>query len=306
MLDDPVGSLVFLRTKSLRSLECEDMDCLFNCPISWRTLTHLTALNLTSSLTGDNALLRVLRRCQCLETCVLEYRIQRLNRPNRVVFADNTPISTPISLSRLRHLSIRHPFDYPDGTYFFDNLALPTLRSFHCRFSVGSLPTDPLRFLFPSSMDHLECLKVEVKLLPSEVLLAALAAMPFLEELHIVGEPIDPLKLRDPEFLIHLIPGAESVSVLCPRLRRIELSDFGMLSDETILEFILSRTGPRLEGTASQNVVQLARFSCTLQRYMQRNILLDLGLYQSGGCVVDLKYDGKNTNRALLWASQSR
>ncbi|KAJ7255877.1 hypothetical protein B0H12DRAFT_1218759 [Mycena haematopus] len=301
MSGDTIGPFVFLGTKSLRSLECGNIDCIFECPISWGTLTHLTALDLRPSLTDNNAL-RLLRQCQRLETCMLEFRIQRLNRLNRVVFADNTPISLP----RLRHLSIKHQYDYSGGTYFFDKVALPTLRSFHCEFSAGSLPTDPLRFLFPSSMDHLECLKVEVKLLPSEVLLAALAAMPFLEELHIVGEPIDPSKLRDPEFLNHLIPGADSVSVLCPRLRRIELSDFGMVSDETILEFILSRTGSRLEGTASQNVVQLARFSCTLQRYMQHNILLDLGLYQSGGCVVDLKYDGRTTHRSLLMATHSR
>ncbi|KAF7344427.1 F-box domain-containing protein [Mycena sanguinolenta] len=283
VLVDPIGPFDFLGTNSLRRLECENIGYIFDCPIAWGSLTHLMASNLKFSLADNNALFRLLRRCTHLEACALEFEKQRLH-PAIVIGVDHNPFSLP----RLRHFSIKHPLYYPGGgAHFLDNLALSGLRSFSCEFLAGSLPADPLRFLFPLFIDRLECLKVNVKLFPSEVLLAALAIMPVLEELHIVGEPVTPERRRDPLFFTQLVPE------LCPRLQRVELSDFKALSDATILEFILSRS-------QLQNVVRLARFSCRLQRDMQRDVLPAL---ESTGCVVDLKYDSVPPAYSLFeWA----
>jgi hypothetical protein len=93
--------------------------------------------------------------------------------------------------------------------------------------------------------------------------------VPFLEQLHIVGEPsLNNQRRGDPAFLAHLRPASDRADpALCPRLRRLELSDFKQISDETIREFIISRTGPCLElfqGKTAQTVVPLSHFRCTL------------------------------------------
>jgi hypothetical protein len=125
-------------------------------------------------------------------------------------------------------------------------------------------------------------------------LLAALADVPFLEQLHIVGEPsLDDQQRGDPAFLAHPRPASDRADpALCPRLRRLELSDFKQISDETIREFIISRTGPFLElfqGKTAQTVVPLSHFRCALHRFMQQDILSDLQSL-AAGCVVDIKY----------------
>ncbi|KAF7344424.1 hypothetical protein MSAN_01923600 [Mycena sanguinolenta] len=297
---DPIGPFEFIGTNSLRRLECEYMGSIYDCPVSWGTLTHLTASNVECTLPDLNTLLRMLRRCPQLETCELKFGVFRLSH-SAIIRVDYDPLSLP----HLRHLFIKHPIYFPDdGTQFLHNLALPALRSFQCEFFADALPTGPLQFLFPSSMDRLECLKVKIKRCPSELLLTALAAMPFLGELHLIGEPVTPERRRDPHFLTHLMPGAaDAESALCPRLWSVELSEFTAVGDSTIFEFVLSRTDERVEALhaskASQlrDVVQLRRFTCRLQREMYRNILPNL---EGTGCVVELKYEQQKQRQFVL------
>ncbi|KAF7362689.1 hypothetical protein MVEN_00618200 [Mycena venus] len=284
--EDIEGSLMFLATRSLRRIECTGTPSILDGPVSWGSLTHFTV----SPISTADAL-RILHQCPLLETCDLVFR-------GRLTASDayRTPVQL-ISLPRLLHLSISYTRVLStDGPHFFDNIVVPALRYFHC-CCYGMPPANiPLRCLFPSMPVHLEHLKVHVLRFASSTLLAALAEMPSLKDLHIFGEPWSqpgPEQHRDPEFLVHLTPVSESVdsdSVLCPKLRRVELTNFKEVSDNTLLEFIRSRTGPRIGSRTSSevsNVVQLARFSCALKRPMERDIHPDL---ENVGCLVTLKY----------------
>ncbi|KAJ7314950.1 hypothetical protein DFH08DRAFT_1087016 [Mycena albidolilacea] len=194
------GPFMFLDPLRLCSIKCADMSYIRDVPISWGSLTHSTAFELS---------------CSPTETCELGFKRERT-----AVLSRYHPRRQHVSLPRLRHLLVDRP-------YFFNGMALPALRSFHCH-SRAQLPADGLRSIFPSTTDHLECLKVRIGGMTTAHLLASLADVPFLERLHIVGEPLLSDQWRgDPGFLMHLTLASDPAGAfLCPRLRRIELSDF--------------------------------------------------------------------------------
>ncbi|KAF7335739.1 F-box domain-containing protein [Mycena venus] len=259
---DPHGPLLFLGTKSLRTIDCEDARYILDCPISWGSLTHFKA---PCGISYQDAF-RTLSQCPLLESCELVLYGQ----------IGAVPPHPHISLPHLRHLSIKQNRILGGDIRFFDDMALPTLRSYHCYAAILSADAH-IRSLFPSGMRDLQCLRVHGKRFTSTLLLAALADMPSLEELQISGEPcgqLDPRRRGDSQFLTHLMPTQERVApVPCPRLRTVELAQFSEVSDDTLLEFILSRTLPARTGP---NVVRLDRFTCAMTRPMQRDIRLDL------------------------------
>ncbi|KAF8160330.1 hypothetical protein K438DRAFT_1859818 [Mycena galopus ATCC 62051] len=283
----PPGPLMFLGAKSLRSVECVGISDIHNSSISWGSLTQLTLAS--PSIRYQDAFW-ILCHCPLLETSELSV-IGGLGDPTW----HGSPLQ-PISLLRLRHLSVKHKYMVPiDAGRFFDRLILPAIRSFHC---YSATPTRDTRSLFPcmeTALTYLECLTLDVRRLASDIVVAALADMPSLEELHLVHEPRLPGDgSRDPQFLTHLTPASDgAATVLCPNLRYLELKQFREVTDDTLLQFIISRTRPRpthLEDEAgSQPVQHLDRFSCALQRPMQRDIKQDIQS-QALGLQLDLTY----------------
>ncbi|KAJ6566856.1 hypothetical protein B0H19DRAFT_1138746 [Mycena capillaripes] len=261
--------LSFLATKSLRSVELPTMDCLLQAPVAWGALIDL---KVAGSITCQAAL-KILHQCPLLETC--DVRVDTWS-------SDNTAQHQPVSLTQLRHLTLGHG---KGAQVLLTRMTLPALRSFGCYSDKILFDVRPI---FPSSMGHLESLKIDVRKLSSEALLAALSEVPSLEELHIRQEPYLPNRAGvDPDFLKHLTPasdGADSVS--CPHLRCLTLTAFGAVSDDTILQFIQARTVSRL-----QHVDLLFRFTCTLRRNMQRNIIPHLQEAIGNGCVIAIEYD---------------
>ncbi|KAJ7902207.1 hypothetical protein B0H13DRAFT_1882693 [Mycena leptocephala] len=287
-LEDPPRPLMFLGTKSLESVAWGGPSHhLLDSPTSWGTLTSFTVSY--PGIAYSDAI-QILAQCPLLETCDIMLRVQTTQNSSL-----DSPPHQNICLPRLRHFYVRHYFMTDAvAARFFDGFVLPALRSFHTG-SGYSLPADiPLRSLFPSTMVHLESLKVHLRKMASAVLLAALSDMPCLEDLHIIGEPCQagPEHPRDPQFLVHLTPTPDGIdSVLCPRLRRLKLTQFKEASDDTLLEFILSRTEPRLDALRArtgQNIIPLSHFSCTIRRLMHRDVWPDL---QNTECVVDLEYE---------------
>ncbi|KAJ7328413.1 hypothetical protein DFH08DRAFT_319349, partial [Mycena albidolilacea] len=270
-------TLNFFGTKSLRSIDFRGIQNIVDTRISWGFLTQFTIKEL--GICYDDAFC-ILSQCQLLESCVLMVR-GRMPTDS----SSNDSSHQHFSLSRLSSLSINHDyFVATEAARFFGNMALPALRLF-CSESDPVDPHTPLRSLFPSGTNRLESLELCVRNLSSSILLAALADTPSLETLHLTWEPLDqqdPPRF-DAQLLTHLTPVADTISpVLCPKLRHLNLKHFKAVSDDTLLEFILSRTRPQLADLQARtdpslpNVVRLERFSCGLRRPMERDIQVEL------------------------------
>jgi hypothetical protein len=185
----------------------------------------------------------------------------------------------------------------PEVPHFIGSIILPNLRSFYCYDDIRLPDITACRSLFPLDTS-LQCLRVNIGGLNSSVFVAALADMPSLQELQVLREPSDlPIHTADPHFLTHLTTPPNRVTpVVCPRLRCLELEKFDALSDETVLQFIQSRTGPLLQfihakrGEQLLTIVPLSRFSCVFERSQRRDIIPELQDAIAAGLVLDLKY----------------
>ncbi|KAJ7881264.1 hypothetical protein B0H14DRAFT_2705131, partial [Mycena olivaceomarginata] len=275
--ESSLKSAMFLATERLRKLECLGAPPIINGPISWRSLNHFTVY----SILCDDAL-RILAQCPALETC------QLVLRTAHVMGSPLHPQHIP--LPRLHHLSITHA-RLADSRPFLENLALPALRSYFCSFRGFGPAGITLGALLPATTGHLECLEIQLRRLGSASILAVLADMPSLEELRIGREPRDENRDRDPQFLAHLTPPLGGAGpILCPRLRRLTLKQFKAVSDDTLLDFVRSRTGVRLKAlreSTGLDITQLSLFACSLQRSPQRDVRADL---RRTGCVTNLTY----------------
>ncbi|KAJ7802317.1 hypothetical protein B0H14DRAFT_2614381 [Mycena olivaceomarginata] len=126
--------------------------------------------------------------------------------------------------------------------------------------------------------------------LRSDALLSALSHIPAQERLTILEEPCSPtaddwFPPRDERFLeqLHFSQGPESDPVVCPRLKTIELYNFNVVSDETLLQFVRSRTEPQHQG-----VTRLSRVLVQFGRLMDLDIKSCLQDAIAGGLVMDL------------------
>ncbi|KAK6977071.1 hypothetical protein R3P38DRAFT_3477059, partial [Favolaschia claudopus] len=306
---DPPEPLLFLGTRSLRSLRCSCTSYLTRNPISWASLTSLNAM--TPSISYDFAL-DILSRCPLLETCTLHITGPGAHHSDsELMYSTHRP-----SLFHLHHLFVESfgGISIHDPAHLFDKLDIPALGSFE-RYSIGEFPPNiSSRAIFPSVLTHIERLKIGVRTMSSELLISALAAMPILKELHIIYEPYEysgahGRRTRDRKFLARLsVTSSEShFPTLCPRLRYLTLGQFKRLSDNTLLNFILSRTEQHLGSLAQapqfSNVVPLRRVSCTLTREMERDILPELEPHR-GDMQIELKYEVKNTTARWTIASE--
>ncbi|KAJ6573388.1 hypothetical protein DFH09DRAFT_1362051 [Mycena vulgaris] len=281
---------MILGAKSLRSVTLPGTNWALQNPGPWGHLQDLMISDFTYSTA-----LAVLAQCMVLETCDLTL----------TGVGTFTPPQHHISLPHLSHLTINNRYPPLDGPHLFNYISLPTLSSFECQGSMSEyLAVMPLGTLFPSSIT-LTRLRVSVAHLSSSVLLAVLATLGSLEELHILGEPYRAVREEDPDFLTHLTPGPNMLdTVLCSRLRDLELQGFKAVSDEALLAFVRARAA-----------LSLVRISVTLRRSMQRDIMSDLRDVVADGLDIRLRYFTRReivysplegTERYKAWSSRRR
>ncbi|KAJ6537945.1 hypothetical protein B0H19DRAFT_1181334 [Mycena capillaripes] len=283
--DNPTESFMFLATQSLRSVALPSSKTLLQSPISWRSLRHLKITRYGQQVLTHNGVLKILRQCPLLETCDIAVS-------QHVISSEATIDQLQFSLPHLTHLSVTNGPTNSGVSHFLGSLILPALLSFDCYEDIRLQAIVPSQSLFPSDA-FLQCLRVNIRGLNTSVLVAALTAIPTLEEVYILQEPTNISdRYPDSKFLTHLTaPPNRVIPIVCPNLHVLELERFDAVSDDTILQFLQSRTGPLLQFIlVEQPIVQLARFSCTFDRSCRRNIMPELQAAIAAGLSVDLKY----------------
>ncbi|KAF7352126.1 F-box domain-containing protein [Mycena venus] len=290
--ESTMAGSAFLATESLRSLTIPaTLDCR-GIPVSWRYLRHL---NITQGASWGSRFtcpvaLAVLRQCTALQTC--EFGLTDIAGENDLIPTEE------FSLPQLRHLSItRH--DPMHRSHLFGAVTLPNLESLHYEVRNNDQSAQPeLPRLLPST-PSLQSFTIQAPGLGSESLLEVLSHLPTLKNLAILAEPCKNTDLpfdwshspMEEKFLDRLSLG--SATVICPLLESIQLQNFHAASDETLFQFIRSRTRP----PQAENVVgcRLSRVAATFRRGMQWDIIPHLQDAVAGGLVVSLKYASRRT-----------
>ncbi|KAJ7617215.1 hypothetical protein FB45DRAFT_1007806 [Roridomyces roridus] len=270
---NPVWRL--LGANNLQSLTIPGSEIYLRAPIVWRNLKHLSILRyLRRGITNDIAL-GILSRCPLLETCKLY--IVRANHAASISYSRPQQISLPF-LTELTVLNEERTSLLDGATQLFKDLTLPILRSFHSQGLIrpGQIPF-PRQQIFPNELHMLEYLHVDLGNLPTELLIEILSETPALRELSISSEP----HTQDLNFLIHLMPTAETPQPPCPQLQMLKLAGFQALPDETLLQFIQSRLHS-----------PLSRVVCDFQRGIQLDIMAVPEIQEAvaAGLKVDLTY----------------
>ncbi|KAJ6470526.1 hypothetical protein C8R45DRAFT_875248 [Mycena sanguinolenta] len=285
MQDDELWPLDFLATKSLRKVTFTGTHSFANSAISWGTLTHLEMCDFwpTAPFVPFRRALAILSQCTVLHTCKIGLEAAQ---------EENSAMILPVILPQLSRLAVLCATD-GIGPHFFNHVSLPELRSFYLE---NGYNVDLTRLIpSPRSMKYL---RLEVEGLGCENLLASLADMPLLEELILFAEPRSKEQTEetniwrywksregDKDFLVHLTLSSDGHdSALCPLLRRVELH-LCTVSDESLLQFVQSRTG------CGGN---LASVTVTFYRPMQLDIIPHLQDAISSGLAVALSYESGN------------
>ncbi|KAJ7212632.1 hypothetical protein GGX14DRAFT_564383 [Mycena pura] len=271
----------FLAAQSLRGFVFHGPYESLPSPVSWGTLRYLTFYESSSSFAWS-----ILGQCTMLERC--EIRI-----------GDGPALATPtepICLPFLSHLSLETyvlNMNHEDVLRIFDDLSLPHLTSLRLHtYQEAELSGVLLRLMHP-----LRCLDIVAHSMRSEYLVEVLAAMDSLEELILNGEPRLsgnlPLGMwgmpGDDAFLTHLTPPRDGAGPnLCPRLRRIKLLGFQVLSDAVLLQFVRART---LDRSQANNVAPLTHVVCVLDRRMDLDLEQDLHDVIAGGLSLSISYN---------------
>ncbi|KAJ6537855.1 hypothetical protein B0H19DRAFT_1181055 [Mycena capillaripes] len=224
----PWQSLPFLDAAGLRRLSIAYGYRFSELQKPWAQLTHLNISGIDHLWPRTFQLqtaLAILRQCRALQTCAM-----------RVDESDPTLNTlTPVSLPYLWHLAMVNNMGESPADDFFKNLVLPKLRSLEYTCYSPDLPRSAL---FPA----LERVSLTVDWLSTAQLIDFLRLLPLLSDLELMHEPMltahtGPL---DPDFLLQFAPDSELI--LCPSLRRLKLSNFRVMTDDTLLAFIQTRT----------------------------------------------------------------
>ncbi|KAJ7181512.1 hypothetical protein C8R43DRAFT_969406 [Mycena crocata] len=296
-------SMAFLGTTSLRSVTLPATNSCRDIPVTWGCLTRLKITGSREFLAYPIAI-AILQQCPLLHTCDLTITDTRPD--DDALLPALHPQS--FTLANLSHLGLSiTEHNHTERPVSFSHIAMPNLRSFHCQHH-GLIPTgSTLGQMFPTT-GQLETLKINMPGVGGDALLAALAQMPLLRELAIDGEPYDERQhiewwpARDEDFLARLAPSSDrNVPVICPRLRSVEISGFSAVSDETLLEFVRSRTAPQIHNRQESrstgphveevDVTPLTSAVLTIRRPMQFDILPPLHDAVAAGLFLSLRYD---------------
>ncbi|KAJ6619990.1 hypothetical protein B0H10DRAFT_2023225 [Mycena sp. CBHHK59/15] len=284
--EDPTewNSIGFIATPGLRSASVVCMgSSLLALPIHWQNLRHLNVTCGGAPQTLE-AILQLLRKCTVLETCIL----------HAPIFTDSpAAIQAPFRMENLLRLRVMDRRCTTET--LFQPLVLPQLRSLEYICSMSKLSTLPFGSVFYSA-EHLERLYIrqnsnfDSDTLGTNALAAALALVPMLQELHMMGEPMKQIVQPDGDpvdLVTMLTPGAAGAeTILCPKLQHIKLERFRDVSDLTLLEFIQARAGPLLRG-----VTHLSSVDVRFERERQADIFQPLQDVIATGLKFSVVYD---------------
>ncbi|KAJ7447138.1 hypothetical protein B0H11DRAFT_2083460 [Mycena galericulata] len=267
------NTMSFLDTPRLHNVSLKTVARIFLFPLPWAQLSHLSLHHAGQYLSAEEAH-KLLRQCPSLRTFSLAVGSSGPEVAESVY--DKTHME---DLQQLIVVDI-----FQDSTGFFENLIIPNLISLEY---VASADPDDI-FLFTPLLvapNRLQCLRLSIVRSTSTVkILNCLQLVPTLRELRIQREPASDL---DHQFLTHLIPtAARSNSILCPELRTLQLLEFQVLSDDTLLEFIRSRT----ESHSINGVAQLSDVQIQFGRPMGVDIAPSLQHVIDDGFKLSLQY----------------
>ncbi|KAJ6470757.1 hypothetical protein C8R47DRAFT_1148184 [Mycena vitilis] len=277
-IESDFTSMTFLATPSLRNLTLPGSETCHKNPVRWHTLTDLKiTLNRYRRhyLTSGTALV-ILQQCTSLQTCDFQIFDSMSDQAS-------LPPTEDVFLPHLTHLAIERKSKSAHNT-LFGCVTLPNLRSLS--FTSHDKVTGPnLRQLLPST-PSIQSLSIHLTRLKSDTLLDVLSTMPHLKNLEIFQEPCngepnpDSGYIRpDPLFLDRLT--LTSNPDICPLLESIKLRSVYAATDETLLQFVSSRTPP---------TGRLTRVTVAFTHSMVVDILPHLECAIACGLVIALNY----------------
>ncbi|KAJ6559913.1 hypothetical protein B0H19DRAFT_1375868 [Mycena capillaripes] len=276
-------SVPFIASRGLRRLTIPGSHRCDEIPIAWNLLTHLKITRSDGFLTGSIAL-AILRQGTSLQTCEL-------------CIADGTPEGTDLlpkedfSRPQLCHLVIKRHTSLERGN-FLGTVNLPNLQSLHYERWEGVC--EPNLVLLLPSTPTLECLRLSTLGTQSHTYLDILSHIPTLKALTIVGEPCEATEQPpsrwfpppgDGKFLEHLTLSPGLDAAICPHLESVEFQHFDATADETLLQFVRSRTQPKIP-----NVAELTHVVVEFTRPMDFDITFHLQDAIARGLAISLKY----------------
>ncbi|KAJ7140697.1 hypothetical protein C8R44DRAFT_866397 [Mycena epipterygia] len=277
--NSPWDSLAFLAAPSLLSLSITE-GCHF--PALNYLSKRLVHLRIMSKPTEDLSfpltsaiVLGLLQQFPVLETCELAL----------VGEAQSSWTGGSVVLPRLHHLSLWNQTLEREADLLFADLILPNMRSVDYRLTSASANALPFSPLVPA----LQRLRLDIVYIRGSVLLDYLRPAQHLEDLRLSGTPTfspEDWAYDQPDmmfFLTHFGPHSEQP--LCPRLRRLELHDTSVVSDDDPFAIIQARAG-----SDRGSVARLMQFSATIPRAMEWDIMPELQPFIDEGLEVSLAY----------------
>ncbi|KAJ7101304.1 hypothetical protein B0H15DRAFT_943641 [Mycena belliarum] len=276
--EDPVKSYQCLRFLDASHVQRVSINRTYGMPTSDLPLpwAHLTILDIAKGLLFCDEAVAVLRRCPALEEC--ELTISPLE-------SRSTDYVPPISLPRLRDMSILGETNGTSGTSFFALLLLPSLRAFkYSQHSVlnGDVPFSPLL----AQMSLLEDFTLSVvQLPPLPLLVRCLAVMPLLQHLVLASNirrllPPGARDQQDHELVAQLTPRV-AAPALCPRLATLALSGLDNISGEALVGLVKARAHAH---------APLSRLVCIMPDTVQTDFAALLAEEMARGLVLRLEY----------------
>ncbi|KAJ6629224.1 hypothetical protein B0H10DRAFT_1988635 [Mycena sp. CBHHK59/15] len=274
-------------------------------PTSWLSLTELhlntgdgsgrslgfsrPGLHLgATTFLSPRAAIDILRRCPNLEISSLEVT-QDYTEANIVVANDHT-FGPPLTLEKLRILSIAFPHRRPPDI-FFQTLIIPKLESFTFSGCAGKLRL-PFLSLFTETnrLTHLNIILRRFKIGP---ILEGLRLAPDIKTLKLTSVEgtqwgswfanENPAPQPHEELLTLLTPS--TAQLVCPRLTKIELDNCTHFSDAGLLQLLQARLG-NWDG-----MDRLEYFSAGFNREREADIMPELQpLIEVANATVSLKY----------------
>ncbi|KAJ7432006.1 hypothetical protein FB451DRAFT_1090776 [Mycena latifolia] len=255
----------FASTPSVHSVALRCTSRPGNLPLRWDHLRRFTFGGPGTRAIVNRKALGILRQCPDLEACTLTV--------GDTTFGD-APMgqTTNAQMVRLEHLRQLCIIDRLRTSAFFSKLELPALRSLD--YANQEMRVLPFLSLLPRT-PTLVRLSVKMPHITTIALVEALQLVPGLEELSVYRDPTSDLAensgVDDPLFAL-LTPTADGrEALLCPRLQRIRLANFGADSGHTLLDFLRARGG-----NGSLPVARLQSIHLTLPWRMQLDVTVHI------------------------------